>query len=236
MVGRRVVLTGACGGIGKAIATLLHDKGFFLVLVGRNASDLSALSTELPNSSYVVCDFSSDEGLKPLFDEIRDNPPDVLINNAGVTADGLLIRMSNDEWDKVLRVNLTVPFMLCRATMREMFRRRSGVIVNISSVIGVMGNIGQGNYAASKAGLIALTKCIAKEGASRGIRANCVAPGMIKTPMTDDLSDDIKQKICDNVPLNRFGIPKDVAHTVLYLVDSEYVTGDVLHVNGGLFM
>jgi 3-oxoacyl-[acyl-carrier protein] reductase len=239
--GKRAIVTGASGGIGGAIARALHAKGAIVTLSGTRSDALNALATELKDRAHVVAaDLSSAEGADALVSgaEAGMGGIDILVNNAGLTRDTLAMRMKDEDWAKVLEVNLTSAFRLSRACLRGMMRQRWGRIVSITSVVGVTGNPGQANYAASKAGLIGLSKSLAAEVASRGITVNCVAPGFIATAMTDGLSDDIKAKLLAAIPAGRFGAGEDIAAAVIYLASAEaaYVTGQTLHVNGGMAM
>jgi 3-oxoacyl-[acyl-carrier protein] reductase len=239
--GKRTIVTGASGGIGGAIARALHANGAVVTLSGTRAEALNVLAQDLKDRAHVVAaDLSSAEGADALVSgaEAAMGGIDVLINNAGLTRDTLAMRMKDEDWAKVLEVNLTSAFRLSRACLRGMMRQRWGRIVSITSVVGVTGNAGQANYAASKAGLIGLSKSLAAEVASRGITVNCVAPGFITTAMTEGLSDDIKAKLLAAIPAGRFGASDDVAAAVVYLASAEaaYITGQTLHVNGGMAM
>ena len=239
--GKRAVVTGASGGIGGAIARALHAQGAVVTLSGTREDALNALATELKERAHVaVADLSSSEGADGLIaaaDKAMGGV-DILVNNAGLTRDTLAMRMKDDDWRLVLEVNLTSAFRLSRACLRGMMKQRWGRIISITSVVGTTGNAGQANYAASKAGLVGMSKSLAAEVASRGITVNCLAPGFIATPMTDVLSDDVKGKILTNVPAGRLGDSADIAGGVVYLASDEaaYVTGQTLHINGGMAM
>ncbi len=241
LTGRNALITGASGGIGGAIARALHAAGATVGLSGTRLEPLEALAGELGERAHVLpCNLSDREAVAALPGQAAGamGSVDILVNNAGITRDNLFMRMSDEEWDSVLEVNLTSTMRLCRAVMRPMMKARWGRIVNIGSVVGATGNAGQANYAASKAGLVGMTKSIAQEVASRGITANVVAPGFITTAMTDKLSDDQKAKINAQIPAARMGTPEEIAAAVLYLASEEaaYVTGATLHVNGGMAM
>jgi 3-oxoacyl-[acyl-carrier protein] reductase len=241
LTGRNALVTGASGGIGGAIARALHAAGATVGLSGTRLEPLQALADELGERAHVLpCNLSDREAVAALPGQAAGamGSVDILVNNAGITRDNLFMRMSDEEWDNVLEVNLTSTMRLCRAVMRPMMKARWGRIVNIGSVVGATGNPGQANYAASKAGLVGMTKSIAHEVASRGITANVVAPGFIATAMTDKLSDDQKAKINAQIPAARMGAPEEIAAAVLYLASEEaaYVTGATLHVNGGMAM
>ncbi|MGO4915406.1 3-oxoacyl-[acyl-carrier-protein] reductase [Pseudogemmobacter sp. W21_MBD1_M6] len=241
LTGKNALVTGASGGIGGAIAKALHDAGATVALSGTRVEPLEALAAELGSRAHVLpCNLSDKDAVEalPKAAAAAMGSVDILVNNAGITRDQLFMRMSDDEWASVLEVNLTSTMRLCRGVMRGMMKARWGRIVNISSVVGATGNPGQANYAASKAGMVGMTKSIAYEVASRGITANCVAPGFITTAMTDKLTDDQKSGILTNVPAGRMGEANEIAAAVLYLASPEagYVTGTTLHVNGGMAM
>jgi 3-oxoacyl-[acyl-carrier protein] reductase len=239
--GKKALVTGATGGIGGAIARALHAQGATVALSGTRRPALDALASALGERVHVVeadlADRDSVEGLVPAA-EAAMGGLDILVNNAGITRDNLFLRMKDEEWDAVVAVNLTAAFRLSRAALKGMMRRRFGRIVNIGSVVGSTGNPGQGNYAAAKAGLAGMTKALAAEVASRNITANCVAPGMIESPMTDALNDKQREGILAAVPMGRLGTGEEVAAAVVYLASQEasYVTGQTLHVNGGMAM
>ncbi len=239
--GTCAVVTGASGGIGSAIARALHASGAKVALSGTRLDALQALAQELGGEVHVhVCDFADSAAVEALVPaaEASMGGLDILVNNAGITRDGLFVRMKDEDWDKVLAVNLSAAFRLSRAAVRGMMRRRYGRIIGITSVVGVTGNAGQANYAASKAGLIGMSKALAAEVASRGITVNCVAPGFIASAMTDSLSDKQKEAILATIPAGRLGLGDEVAAGVLYLASREaaYVTGQTLHINGGMAM
>jgi len=241
LTGRTALVTGASGGIGGAIARALHAQGASLALSGTRSEALEALAGELGARTHVcpanLGDVSSVEALVPAA-EAALGSLDILVNNAGVTRDNLFLRMKDAEWDEVIAVNLTAAFRLARAALKGMMRRRFGRIISVSSVVGATGNPGQGNYAASKAGLTGMTKSLAAEVASRAITVNCIAPGMITTAMTDALNEKQREVVLSRIPAARLGTGEEVAAAAVYLASSEasYVTGQTLHVNGGMAM
>jgi 3-oxoacyl-[acyl-carrier protein] reductase len=241
LTGKSALVTGASGGIGNAIARCLHGAGAKVALTGTRKEALDALAGALGERAFVApADLSDPAAPLKLVKAVEASlgTVDILVNNAGLTRDMLSMRLSDEDWAKVLDVNLGAAFRLSRAVLRGMMQRRWGRIVNITSIVGVMGNAGQANYAASKAGLIGMSKSIAQEVAARGITVNCLAPGFIETPMTEGLKDDVKEKLLAAVPARRLGTPDDVAAGVLYLASAEasYVTGQTLHINGGMAM
>jgi 3-oxoacyl-[acyl-carrier protein] reductase len=243
LTGKNALVTGATGGIGGAIARKLHAQGAVVAISGRQVDKLEALAAELKERVHIVpCDLANKAQVAGLIDAATKalGRVDILVNNAGLTKDNLFMVMKDEQWDDVIAVNLTSTFMLMRAASRAMVRGKTGYgrIINISSVSGIIGNPGQGNYAASKAGVIGMTKSLAREVASRGITANCIAPGFIATAMTDVLAADLTAKIKENIPAAKFGTPDDIAAAALYLASTEaaYMTGQTLHVNGGMLM
>ena len=243
LTGRTALVTGATGGIGAAIARTLHKHGATVAVSGRQVDKLEALAKELGDRIEVTpCDLGDRKAVAKLIDEAvaKLGRLDILVNNAGLTKDNLFMVMKDEQWDDVIAVNLTSTFMLCRAGARSMMRNKTGFgrIINIASVSGVFGNPGQGNYAASKAGVIGMTKSLAREVASRGITANCIAPGFIKTAMTDALNEKQVEEISKMIPAQRFGAPEDIAAGALYLASEAggYITGQTLHINGGMAM
>ncbi|WP_460450409.1 3-oxoacyl-[acyl-carrier-protein] reductase [Alsobacter sp. SYSU BS001988] len=241
LTGKSALVTGASGGIGGAVARALHAQGATVAISGTRREALEALAGELGERVHILTanlsDKDSVEALVPGA-EAAMGQLDILVNNAGVTRDNLFMRMKDDEWDQVIRVNLEASFRLMRAAVKGMMRRRWGRIVSITSVVGTTGNPGQGNYAASKAGLVGLSKSLGAEVASRNITVNCVAPGFIETAMTDVLTDKQKESILSTVPMGRLGTGAEIAAAVVYLASPEasYVTGQTLHVNGGMAM
>ena len=241
LTGKTALVTGATGGIGGAIARALHSQGATVAISGTRKEVLDQIAGEMKERVHVLpCDLSDKdqvEALVPKAEEVMGKL-DILVANAGITRDNLFVQLRDEDWDTVINVNLTATFRLSRAAMKTMMRRRFGRIIGITSVVGVTGNPGQGNYTAAKAGMIGMMKSIGKEYARRGVTANCVAPGFIATPMTDRLNDKQREAILQMVPSGRLGTPEDVAAAVVYLASDEasYVTGQTLHVNGGMAM
>ena len=241
LTGKTALVTGASGGIGAEIARVLHGAGATVGLSGTRLEPLEALAAELGERAFVLpCNLSVPDEVEGLVKRAVEamGSVDVLVNNAGITKDGLAMRMSDEDWSSVIDVNLTATFRLCRAAIRGMMKARWGRIINISSIVGTTGNAGQVNYAASKAGMVGMSKSLAAEVASRGITVNAVAPGFIATAMTDKLNEAQKAAILGVVPAGRMGMPDEIAAAVLYLasVEAGYVTGATLHVNGGMDM
>ncbi|PSM17112.1 MULTISPECIES: 3-oxoacyl-[acyl-carrier-protein] reductase [Nitratireductor] len=241
LTGRKALITGASGGIGEAVARLLHAQGANVGLHGTRVEKLEALAGELGERVTIFpADLSDRAAVKALGQkaEAELDGVDILVNNAGITRDGLFVRMSDDDWDAVLEVNLTAVFRLTRELTHPMMRRRFGRIVNITSVVGVTGNPGQANYCASKAGMIGFSKSLAQEVASRNITVNCVAPGFIESAMTGKLNDKQRDAIMGAIPMKRMGTGAEVAAAVAFLASTEaaYMTGQTLHVNGGMAM
>ena len=241
LTGKTALVTGASGGIGEAIARALHAQGATVVLHGTRAEKLEALQKDFGARAFALAvDLSDRDAVAGLVDAASAlaGPISLLVNNAGITRDGLLMRMKDDDWDSVLEVNVTASMSLCRAAMRGMMKARTGRIISISSVVGVTGNAGQTNYAASKAGMIGFSKSLAAEVASRGLTVNVVAPGFIETPMTDVLDESQKSALLTRVPAGRLGHADEIAATVAFLASDEaaYITGATLHVNGGMAM
>ncbi|PZX13951.1 3-oxoacyl-[acyl-carrier-protein] reductase [Celeribacter halophilus] len=241
LTGKNALITGASGGIGGAIAKALYEAGATVGLSGTRVEPLEALAAELGERAHVLpCNLSDKEAVEALPKQAAEamGSVDILVNNAGITRDNLFMRMSDDEWESVLNVNLTSTMKLCKGVLRGMMKARWGRIVNISSIVGATGNPGQANYAASKAGMVGMSKSLAYEVATRGITVNCVAPGFIATAMTDKLTDEQKDKINVQIPTGRMGTPEEIAAAVVYLASSEagYTTGTTLHVNGGMAM
>ncbi len=239
--GKTALVTGASGGLGSAIATALHERGASVVLSGTRVEALESVASALGERAHIApANLSDAESLDALAKQAEQatGQLDILVNNAGLTRDNLAMRLKDDDWETVLNVNLTAAFRLSRAVLRGMMKRRWGRIIGITSIVGVTGNPGQANYAASKAGMIGMSKSLAQEVASRGITVNCLAPGFIETAMTDSLGDQQQEKLMTAIPAGRMGTPADIAAGVVYLSSEEasYVTGQTLHVNGGMAM
>ncbi|MCX7355462.1 MAG: 3-oxoacyl-[acyl-carrier-protein] reductase [Alphaproteobacteria bacterium] len=239
--GKSALVTGASGGIGGAIARALHAQGAKVALSGTRREALDALKAELGERAIVTpADLGDPAAAEPLVKTVEAElgALDILVNNAGLTRDTLAMRMSEEDWQTVLNVNLTAAFRLSKACLRGMMKRRWGRIIGITSIVGVTGNPGQANYAAAKAGMIGMTKALAAEVASRSITANCIAPGFIATPMTDALTEEQRKKLLERIPSARLGAVADIAGAAVYLASQEaaYVTGQTLHVNGGMAM
>ena len=236
LTGRVALITGATGGIGLQIAKKMKQAGATVVVSGRNIAKMNAEFDD--EYIKIPCDLATDGGAVELIMETieRAGKIDILINNAGITKDTLLMRMSDEQFDDVINTNLRSCFKMCRAAIMPMMKNRFGRIINMASIIGTIGGPGQANYAASKGGMIAMTKSIAAEVASRGITANAIAPGFIKTPMTDVLSDELKKTYLAQIPAGRFGEPEDIANACVFLASDEaaYINGQTLHVNGGM--
>ena len=238
---RRALVTGASGGIGGAIARALRERGATVSVSGTRKEALDGLARELGDRAHAIpCDLSDPAAVETLVGAAEElmGAVDVVVNNAGIARDNIAARLKDEDWQRVIDVNLTAAFRISRAALRGMMRRRWGRIVNVASVVGVSGNAGQANYAASKAGLIGLTKSLAQEVASRSVTVNCVAPGFIETAMTESLGGDRRDRLAAAIPAGRFGVPSDVASAVVFLASEEasYVTGHTLHVNGGMVM
>jgi 3-oxoacyl-[acyl-carrier protein] reductase len=241
LAGKTALVTGATGGIGGAVARALHAAGAKVVLSGTRQAAIDALAAELSGSVGVACNLSDPaavDGLVTAAEEAAGAPLDILVANAGVTKDQILVRMKDEDWQSVIQINLESYFRLSRAATKGMMKRRSGRIIGITSIVGVTGNPGQTNYAASKAGMIGFSKSLAQEVGSRGITVNCVAPGFIESPMTDALNEAQREAILTKIPAGRLGQGAEIAAAVAYLASDEaaYVTGQTLHVNGGMAM
>jgi len=241
LTGKCALVTGASGGLGGAIARALHAQGASVGLSGTRRPALEALAQELGARAFVLpCDLSDKPSVEALVPaaEAALGGLDILVNNAGVTRDNLFMRMKDEEWDEVIAINLTAAFRLSRACLKGMMRRRHGRIIGITSVVGVIGNPGQGNYAAAKAGMIGMSKALAAEVASRNITVNCIAPGFIASPMTEALNEKQREGLLATVPMRRLGSAADIGAAVVYLASDQagYITGQTLHVNGGMAM
>jgi len=241
LTGLNALVTGATGGLGGAMARALHKQGATVSISGTRKEALEGLAAELGSRVHILpCNLSDKDQVEALVPtaETTMGQLDILVNNAGITRDGLFMRMKDEDWDQVLAVNLTSAFRLSRAALKGMMKRRFGRIVGITSVVGVTGNPGQGNYAASKAGMIGMSKSLAAEVATRNITVNCIAPGFIESPMTDVLNEKQKEAILSTIPAARLGVGDDIAAALVYLSSREagYITGQTLHVNGGMAM
>ena len=239
--GKTALVTGASGGIGGGIARALHKQGATVGISGTRREALDTLATELGSRVHVLpCDLSNSEQVEALVPaaEAAMERVDILVNNAGLNRDALFVRIKDEDWAKVLAVDLTAAFRLSRAAVYPMMRRRGGRIVNITSIVGFTGNAGQANYTAAKAGLVGMSKSLAQEVASRNVTVNCVAPGFVKSAMTDALGEKIREGILEKVPMKKLGTPEDVAAAVVYLASDEagWVTGQTFHINGGMAM
>ena len=239
LANKKALVTGASGALGAQIARALHQQGASVVLSGTRIEKLEALAKELGSRTFVCpCDLANADDTNGLIEKAEKmlGGLDILVNNAGLTQDGLMLRMSDAQWAKVIEVNLTSAFRLCREAIKNMMKQRSGRIINITSVVGLTGNPGQTNYVASKAGLIGLSKSLSLEVATRGITVNCIAPGFMESPMTEALSDKQQEKILNEIPMRMKGAPQDIAAGVVYLASDEahYITGQTLHINGGI--
>ena len=238
---KNVIVTGATGGIGKSIVKKLYDYNANILATGTKIEKLNKLKSEFGNIKILKFDVSQNEKIEEFIENANDElggSLDCVVNNAGITMDNLSIRMSLDEWKKVIDVNLTSTFLLCKFSIKKMLKNKSGKIINITSIVGHTGNLGQANYTASKAGIVAMSKSLAIEYAKKNINVNCISPGFIKTAMTDKLDDKYKEAIISKIPSARLGEPDDIANAVLFLCSSQssYINGETLHVNGGMYM
>ena len=235
-----VILTGATGGIGNSILEVLVDAEAQIVATGTNEEKLNKIKNKYQAVKVEKFDISEHKNIENFINRVSDklgNKIDVLINNAGVTSDNLSIRMKEEEWKKVIDINLTSTFLLSKNVLKKMLKEKKGKIINITSVVGHTGNVGQANYSASKAGLVAMSKSLALEYGKKNIKINCISPGFITTNMTNSINEDYKDILKSKIPLDRFGDPKDIANTVLFLCSnlSDYITGETIHVNGGMY-
>lgn len=239
--GQVSLITGASGGIGRSIAKACREQGAIVVLSGTRQEVLEKLAQELKTNVYILpCNLNNSEEIEDLIPQTEKQAGkiDILVNNAGITKDNLIVRLKDEDWDQVIQVNLTSAFRLSRAAVKPMMKQRYGRIINITSIVGVTGNIGQINYSASKAGLIGMSKSLAQEVASRNITVNCVAPGFIETSMTQALSKTSQTKMLEKIPMKRMGTPDEIAFSVVFLAsrEAQYITGQTLHINGGMDM
>ncbi len=238
---KKALITGASGGIGKELARVLVEYDAEVCISGRNVEELNELKESLGDKCHIVpCDLSNKNAISELVSKSEEvlGQIDILVNNAGITKDNIFLRMSDQEWEDVLNINLNSTFNILKLITKGMVKRKYGRIINISSIVGATGGAGQVNYAASKAGLIGLTKSLSQELATRNITVNCIAPGFIETPMTEKLDDNRKDIIISSIPANRIGTPKDLSSAVIFLAsqESSYITGQTIHINGGLYM
>ena len=235
-----IILTGATGILGNSILEKLNILNAKIIATGTNQEKLNAINEKYENINIKKFDISNHSSIEKFIDECSDyfeNKIDILINNAGITSDNLAIRMKDDEWNKVININLTSTFLLSKYAIKKMLKNKSGKIINITSIVGHTGNIGQANYAASKSGLIGMTKSLALEYGKKNIKVNCISPGFIKSEMTDKISENFKQSLKEKISLERLGNPEDVANAVIFLSSSlsDYITGETIHVNGGMY-
>ena len=238
---KNIIITGASGGIGNSIVEKLYDNGATILASGTKIEKLEELKKKFSNIEILKFDISESDQIEDFVDNASDKlggSLDCIVNNAGITKDNLAIRMSLDEWKKVIEINLTSTFLLSKFAIKKMLKNKSGKIINITSVVGHTGNLGQANYTASKAGIVAMSKSLAIEYAKKNININCISPGFIKTPMTDKIDEKFKEIIISKIPSARLGEPEDIANAVLFLASkqSDYINGETLHVNGGLYM
>ena len=238
--GKKILVTGATGGIGGDIVRKFLSLNGTVLGTGTNLEKLNSLRDQNPNLITEQFDISKHDKIDEFIEKVFSNLEglDILINNAGITKDNLSLRMKNEEWQKVIDVNLTSTFYLCKSAIKKMLKNKFGRIVNITSIVGHTGNVGQGNYSASKAGVVSMSKSLAIEYAKKNITINCVSPGFIKTNMTDKISDQFKSELLSRIPMNRLGSGEDVSNTVAFLSSNEssYITGETIHVNGGMYM
>ena len=235
-----IILTGATGGIGGSILEKLSASNATIIATGTNQNKLDEIKDKFKNVTVKKFDISNHELIEKFISDCNDifkNKIDVLINNAGITADNLTIRMKKDEWNKVINLNLTSTFLISKYVIKNMLKNKNGKLINVTSVVGHTGNIGQANYSASKAGIIGMSKSLAQEYGRKNIKVNCVSPGFIKSEMTDKIGDNFKKTMEDKIALGRFGVPEDVANVVTFLSSSlsDYITGETIHVNGGMY-
>tara|TARA_Y100000768_G_C23909167_1_gene649057 strand:+ start:469 stop:1206 length:738 start_codon:yes stop_codon:yes gene_type:complete len=235
-----IILTGATGGIGGSILNILHKCNSNIIATGTNDNKLNDIKDKYKNVNIKKFDISDHSSIESFINECNDtfqNKIDVLVNNAGITSDNLSIRMKDEEWNKVINLNLTSTFLLSKHVIKKMLKNKNGKIINITSIVGHTGNIGQANYSASKAGLIGMSKSLALEYGKKNIKINCISPGFIKSEMTDKISESFKKNLEEKISLERLGAPEDVANAVVFLASglSDYITGETIHVNGGMY-
>ena len=237
---KKVIITGGSRGIGYAILKEFYENNSDILTIGSNIQNLKKVQSDFPKIKINQLDLKNSEDLKIKFPKLIEEIGgiDILVNNAGITKDNLTLRMKEDEWKDVIEVNLNSVFYLCQYAIKSMIKQKSGNIINITSIVGHTGNAGQANYTASKAGIVAMTKSLAKEYAKKNIRLNCVSPGFIATDMTKDLKEEYQNELMKNIPINRLGEGKDIANAVIFLASeaSSYITGETIHVNGGMYM
>jgi 3-oxoacyl-[acyl-carrier protein] reductase len=238
---KNIIVTGASGGIGKSIVEKLHENGANILATGTRIEKLEELKKKFNNIKILKFDISQHEKIEEFINtatEVLGGSRDCIVNNAGITKDNLTIRMSLEEWTKVIDINLTSTFLMCKYSIKKMLKNKSGKIINITSVVGHTGNVGQVNYTASKAGIIGMSKSLAIEYAKKNININCISPGFIKTEMTDQINEKHKEAIIAKIPSNRLGKPDDIANTVIFLGSnlSDYINGETIHVNGGMYL
>jgi 3-oxoacyl-[acyl-carrier protein] reductase len=238
---KNIIVTGASGGIGKSIVEKLHENGANILATGTRIEKLEELKKKFNNIKILKFDISQHEKIEEFINtatEVLGGSLDCIVNNAGITKDNLTIRMSLEEWTKVIDINLTSTFLMCKYSIKKMLKNKSGKIINITSVVGHTGNVGQVNYTASKAGIIGMSKSLAIEYAKKNININCISPGFIKTEMTDQINEKHKEAIIAKIPSNRLGKPDDIANTVIFLGSnlSDYINGETIHVNGGMYL
>ena len=241
LIGKKIIITGASGGIGNSIVEKLTDNGVKILASGTNEEKLDALKAKFKDIKIIKFDISQSEKIEKFIDDATNELGgnlDCIVNNAGITQDNLAIRMSLEEWKKVIDINLTSTFLMSKFAIKKMLKNKSGKIINITSVVGHTGNVGQSNYTASKAGIVAMSKSLAIEYAKKNININCISPGFIKTAMTDKIDEKFKESIISRIPSARLGEPEDIANAVLFLAsdNSKYINGETLHVNGGMYM
>ncbi len=237
---KKVLITGATGGIGFSIVKKYYEYNSTILATGSNIGKLNELKKQFPKINIIRFDISNHVNIEKFIEDVSQKLSglDIIVNNAGINSDNLSLRMKEEEWKKVIDINLSSTFYICKFGIKKMLKSKFGRIINITSIVGHTGNIGQSNYSASKAAIVAMSKSLALEYAKKNITINCVSPGFIKTNMTDKLNDEIKQNIMSKIPMNRFGTGDDISNTILYLSSdyASYITGETIHVNGGMYM